>query len=89
LKTNRPFARSCVHHLWGKILSHRLLLKEVGGPHSLTETYYLRVFVANLRKKLERDSARPRIIITEPGVGDRLADPLESIDDGNERNRQN
>jgi len=58
----------------GKVLTHRFLLKEVWGPHSVHETHYLRVFVANLRKKLERDTARPRIILTEPGVGYRLAD---------------
>jgi two-component system KDP operon response regulator KdpE len=58
----------------GKVLTHRFLLKEVWGPHNVHETHYLRVFVANLRKKLERDTARPRIILTEPGVGYRLAD---------------
>jgi len=58
----------------GKVLTHRFLLKEVWGPHSVHETHYLRVFVANLRKKLERDTARPRIILTEPGVGYRMAD---------------
>jgi two-component system KDP operon response regulator KdpE len=62
-----------VRHL-GKVLTHRWLLKEVWGPHSIHETHYLRVFVANLRKKLERDTARPKIILTEPGVGYRLAD---------------
>lgn len=62
-----------VRHL-GKVLTHRWLLKEVWGPHSVHETHYLRVFVANLRKKLERDTARPKIILTEPGVGYRLAD---------------
>lgn len=72
-----------VRHV-GKVLTHRLLLKEVWGPHSITETHYLRVFVANLRKKLERDSARPRIILTEPGVGYRLADPPDSADGGSE-----
>lgn len=63
-----------VRHV-GKVLTHRFLLKEVWGQHSVHETHYLRVFVANLRKKLEQDTARPRIILTEPGVGYRLADP--------------
>lgn len=58
----------------GKVLTHRFLLKEVWGPHCVQETHYLRVFVANLRKKLEHDTARPRIILTEPGVGYRLAE---------------
>jgi two-component system KDP operon response regulator KdpE len=58
-----------------KVLTHRFLLKEVWGPHSVHETHYLRVFVANLRKKLERDPARPRFILTEQGVGYRFADP--------------
>jgi two-component system KDP operon response regulator KdpE len=59
----------------GKVLTHRFLLKEVWGPHSVHETHYLRVFVANLRKKLEQQPARPRLILTEQGVGYRLADP--------------
>ena len=56
----------------GKALTHRFLLKEVWGPHSVGETHYLRVFVANLRKKLEAQTARPRLILTEQGVGYRL-----------------
>lgn len=64
----------------GKVLTHRFLLKEVWGPDHVQETHYLRVFVANLRKKLERETARPRILLTEPGVGYRLADPAEDID---------
>ena len=59
----------------GRVMTHRNLLKEVWGPHSTHESHYLRVFVANLRKKLEADPARPRIIITEQGVGYRLAEP--------------
>lgn len=61
----------------GKVLTHRFLLKEVWGPGQMQETHYLRVFVANLRKKLERETARPRILLTEPGVGYRLADPAD------------
>jgi two-component system KDP operon response regulator KdpE len=59
----------------GKVLTHRFLLKEIWGPHSLHETHYLRVFVANLRKKLESEPARPRFILTEQGVGYRFAAP--------------
>lgn len=59
----------------GKVLTHRFLLKEVWGPENLHETHYLRVFMANLRRKLEADSARPVFLLTEPGVGYRFADP--------------
>ena len=57
----------------GKVLTHRQLLKEVWGPHQVQETHYLRVFMANLRRKLEADPARPRYLLTEQGVGYRLA----------------
>jgi two-component system KDP operon response regulator KdpE len=57
----------------GKVLTHRFLLKEVWGPHHLEETHYLRVFMASLRRKLEADPARPRYLLTEPGVGYRLS----------------
>lgn len=58
----------------GKVLTHRFLLKEVWGPENVYETHYLRVFMANLRRKLEADSARPVYLLTEPGVGYRFAD---------------
>jgi two-component system KDP operon response regulator KdpE len=57
----------------GKVVTHRQLLKEVWGPDSVHETHYLRVFMAQLRQKIETDSARPRCLLTEPGVGYRLA----------------
>lgn len=57
----------------GKVLTHRFLLKEVWGPGHAEETHYLRVFMASLRRKLEPDSTRPRYLLTEPGVGYRLA----------------
>jgi len=56
----------------GKVLTHRFLLKEVWGPHHLQETHYLRVFIAGLRRKIH-DSLPPRYLLTEPGVGYRLA----------------
>jgi len=56
----------------GKVLTHRFLLKEVWGPHHTQENHYLRVFVANLRRKVEPDAARPRFIITEQSVGYRF-----------------
>jgi two-component system KDP operon response regulator KdpE len=61
-----------VHHA-GKVLTHRQLLKEVWGPQQTQETHYLRVFMANLRRKLESDPAQPRYLLTEQGVGYRLA----------------
>jgi two-component system, OmpR family, KDP operon response regulator KdpE len=57
----------------GKVLTHRTLLKEVWGPHHVEETHYLRVFMASLRRKIEADPAQPRYLLTEQGVGYRLA----------------
>jgi two-component system KDP operon response regulator KdpE len=56
----------------GKMLTHRQLLNEVWGPNSTENAQYLRVYVAQLRRKLERDPARPKHLQTEPGVGYRL-----------------
>lgn len=57
----------------GKVLTHQQLLKEVWGPQQTRETHYLRVFMASLRRKLEKDPAQPRHLLTEQGVGYRLA----------------
>jgi two-component system KDP operon response regulator KdpE len=59
----------------GKVLTHRQLLKEVWGPGAVAETHYLRVFMAQLRRKVEADPARPRLLLTEPGVGYRMREP--------------
>jgi two-component system, OmpR family, KDP operon response regulator KdpE len=59
----------------GRLVTHRQLLHEVWGPSYGDETHYLRVHVAHIRGKLELDPARPRYVITEPGVGYRLVDP--------------
>jgi two-component system, OmpR family, KDP operon response regulator KdpE len=56
----------------GRVLTHRHLLKEVWGPHAVHEPHYVRVFMANLRKKLERTPGRPEWLLTEQGVGYRL-----------------
>jgi two-component system KDP operon response regulator KdpE len=56
----------------GRVLTHGRLLKEVWGPHVSEHTQYLRVYMAQLRRKLERDPARPRLFLTESGVGYRL-----------------
>ena len=62
-----------VHHA-GKVLTHRQLLREVWGPTHVEHAHYLRVYMAQLRRKVERDPAQPRYLLTEPGVGYRLVD---------------
>jgi len=57
----------------GKVLTHRMLLKEVWGPNYIDRAHYLRIYMGILRHKLEKDSARPRFLLTEVGVGYRLA----------------
>jgi two-component system, OmpR family, KDP operon response regulator KdpE len=57
----------------GKVLTHKQLLTEAWGPNQAEQAHYLRVYAAQLRRKLEKDPARPRYILTEPGVGYRLA----------------
>ena len=56
----------------GKVLTQRQLLSEVWGPNSTEQAQYLRVYIAQLRRKLEEDPARPKYLQTEPGVGYRL-----------------
>lgn len=56
----------------GRVVTHQQLLKEVWGIHFGTQTQYLHVFMGRLRHKLEVVPARPRILLTEPGVGYRL-----------------
>ncbi|MDF2764825.1 MAG: response regulator [Rhodospirillales bacterium] len=63
--------RTLVKHA-GKVVTHQQLLREVWGPAHVNETQYLRVYVGQLRQKIERDPTQPRYIITEAGVGYRL-----------------
>ena len=56
----------------GRVLTHEHLLREVWGPSHTAHHHYLRVYMAQLRQKLEMDPARPRVLLTEPGVGYRL-----------------
>ena len=56
----------------GRVMTHRQLLQEVWGPGYTEQTEYLRVYMKHLRHKLEADPARPRLLLTEPGVGYRL-----------------
>jgi two-component system KDP operon response regulator KdpE len=56
----------------GKVITHTQLLKEVWGPAHVNEVQYLRVYMTQLRHKLEADPARPRFLMNEPGIGYRL-----------------
>ena len=56
----------------GRVLTHRQLLVEVWGPSHVESPHYLRIYMAHLRQKLERDPAQPEHIVTETGVGYRL-----------------
>ena len=60
----------------GRLVSQRQLLQQVWGPSYERETNYLRVYLAQLRRKLEPDPARPRYLITEPGMGYRFEPPV-------------
>jgi two-component system KDP operon response regulator KdpE len=57
----------------GRLVTQRQLLREVWGPAYETETHYLRVHVSHIRAKIEPDPARPRYVLTDPGVGYRLS----------------
>jgi two-component system, OmpR family, KDP operon response regulator KdpE len=69
--TEYSLLRLFIQHA-GKVLTHRQILRDVWGPNAIEQTHYLRVYIAHLREKLEADPARPRLIVTEPGVGYRL-----------------
>ncbi len=56
----------------GRVLTHQYILKEVWGMGYLEQTQYLRVFIAQLRKKIEDDPAHPKLLITESGIGYRF-----------------
>ena len=58
----------------GRVLTHKFILDEIWGTFSGNDTQSLRVFMANIRRKIEKDPAQPRYILTEVGVGYRLAD---------------
>jgi two-component system KDP operon response regulator KdpE len=60
-----------MHHR-DRVLTHRQLLEAVWGPRFARQTQYVRVYMGHLRKKLEQDPARPRYLVTEPGVGYRI-----------------
>ena len=58
----------------GRVLTHDVLLRAVWGPSDTREHHYLRVYMAQLRHKLEAEPSRPRLLLTETGVGYRLAE---------------
>ncbi|MCZ8252165.1 MAG: response regulator [Hylemonella sp.] len=64
---------ACLVRSAGKVLTHRQLLAEVWGPEYTEHTHYLRLYMAQLRAKIERNPAEPRHLLTETGVGYRLA----------------
>ncbi len=71
-KTEYALLRLFVQHA-GKVLTHGQILREVWGTGYENETHYLRVYMAHLREKLEKDPTNPELLLTEPGVGYRLA----------------
>jgi two-component system, OmpR family, KDP operon response regulator KdpE len=73
--TEYSLLRLFIQHA-GKVLTHRHILREVWGPNAVEHTHYLRVYLAHLREKLEADPSRPRLFVTEPGVGYRLMEDL-------------
>lgn len=61
----------------GKVLTHKQIAKEVWGPSRSLQPHHVRVHMAELRKKIETDTTRPKYLVTEPGVGYRLRDRVE------------
>ena len=61
----------------GNVVTHQHLLKEVWGVKHVDDAHYLRIFVRKLRRKIEKDPTQPRILVTELGVGYRLAQAAE------------
>jgi two-component system, OmpR family, KDP operon response regulator KdpE len=59
----------------GRVVTHNQLLNQVWGPQYVGETHYVRVYMAQLRAKLEENPARPRFLVTEPGIGYRIRLP--------------
>jgi two-component system KDP operon response regulator KdpE len=58
----------------GRVLTHRAILKAIWGPHAVDQPEHLRVLIGSLRRKIERDTTRPRYLLTEPWVGYRFVD---------------
>jgi two-component system KDP operon response regulator KdpE len=60
----------------GRVITHRQLLAEVWGAEFVDHTHYLRLYMAQLRAKLEAEPAEPQLLLTEAGVGYRLVEPV-------------
>ena len=58
----------------GRVLTHDYIMKEIWGPYSSDDNKILRVNMANLRRKIEKNPANPQYLLTEPGIGYRMAD---------------
>jgi two-component system KDP operon response regulator KdpE len=65
----------------GNVVTHQQLLKEIWGSIHVHDTHYLRIFVRKLRQKIEAHPDSPRILVTELGVGYRLAQPQNGVED--------
>ena len=79
--SSRPRNTTCCRRSWrnaGKVLTHRHILDEVWGPAHTEDAQYLRIYIRNLRQKIEADPERPQHILTEPGVGYRLREAPSS-----------
>lgn len=63
----------CLARYAGKVITHQQLLREVWGPAYANQVQYLRVYMGQLRRKIEEDPAQPKHILTEQGVGYRFA----------------
>jgi two-component system KDP operon response regulator KdpE len=63
----------------GKVVTHKHILNAVWGPAHEHDTQYLRVYVGQLRQKIESNPAEPSVVLTEPGIGYRLAEPKDSF----------
>ena len=61
----------------GKVVTHKQILNAVWGPAHERDTQYLRVYIGQLRQKIEHDQAEPALVLTEPGIGYRIAEPRE------------
>ena len=59
----------------GKVLTYDLIIRQLWGPNAQTDNRILRVHMANIRRKIEKNPAQPQYIFTEIGVGYRMADP--------------
>jgi two-component system KDP operon response regulator KdpE len=66
----------------GKVMTHQQLLTAVWGPHHARANHYVRIYMAQLRKKIEADPGAPHYFLTESGVGYRLAEPEPELDSG-------